>query len=127
WVQRRHVRGVDWPPRYLSSREHAQYCSFVSPESSHPMPVTVAAAQFACTEDRAENLARAERLIREAARQGANIVLVQELFETPYFCKEHDPSHFSLALPIADNPAVQRFQALARELDVVLPVSVFER
>lgn len=91
------------------------------------MPVTVAAAQFACTEDRAENLARAERLIREAARQGANIVLVQELFETPYFCKEHDPSHFSLALPIADNPAVQRFQALARELDVVLPVSVFER
>jgi N-carbamoylputrescine amidase len=91
------------------------------------MPVVVAATQFACTQDRRENLATAERLVREAARQEANIILIQELFETPYFCKDHHPSYFDLAMPISENPAVQRFQQLARELNVVLPVSVFER
>ena len=91
------------------------------------MNVTVAATQFACSPDRAQNLATAERVIRSAAAQGANIVLVQELFETPYFCKEHAPQYFELALPIERNPAVQRFQALARELNVVLPASVYER
>jgi N-carbamoylputrescine amidase len=91
------------------------------------MKVTVAASQFACGADRAENLAKAERMIRRAAAAGANIILVQELFETPYFCKEHAPQHFALALPIPENPAVQRFQALARELGVVLPASVYER
>ena len=64
------------------------------------MPVVVAATQFACTPDRSENLATAERMIRAAAAQGANIILIQELFETPYFCKEHRPSYFDLALPI---------------------------
>ena len=54
------------------------------------MKVTVAAAQFACSGDRVANLATAERTVREAARQGANIILIQELFETPYFCIEHD-------------------------------------
>ena len=89
--------------------------------------VTVAATQFACSEDRVENLARAERVIRAAAAQGANIILIQELFETPYFCKTHDPAFFAIAQPIEENPAVQRFQALACELNVVLPASVFER
>lgn len=91
------------------------------------MKVTVAATQFACNADRAANLASAERLIRTAAAQGANVVLIQELFETPYFCKEHAPEHFALALPIEENPAVRRFQVLARELNVVLPASVYER
>lgn len=91
------------------------------------MNVTVAATQFACSSDRAANLASAERLIREAARQGANIVLIQELFETPYFCKEHCPDYFNIAAPIEENPAVRRFQELARELNVVLPASVYER
>jgi len=89
--------------------------------------VTVAAAQMACDWDRDANVARAERLIREAASRGANIVLIQELFETPYFCKDLDPRHFELARPLAGHPAVERFRALARELGVVLPVSVFER
>ena len=93
--------------------------------STIAMKVTVAATQFACTDDRAANLATAERLIREAARQGANIILIQELFETPYFCKEHDPKYFDVALPIEENPAVRRFQQLARELNVVLPASVY--
>ena len=91
------------------------------------MPITVAATQFACTWDRTANIASAERVIRRAHAAGAQIALVQELFETPYFCKEHDPKYFDLALPIAESPAVRRFQALARELDMVLPVSVFER
>ncbi|HUX73666.1 MAG TPA: N-carbamoylputrescine amidase [Steroidobacteraceae bacterium] len=89
--------------------------------------VTVAAAQMACDWDRDANVARAEKLIREAASRGANIVLIQELFETPYFCKDIDPRHFELAKPLAGHPAVEHFRALARELGVVLPVSIFER
>jgi len=89
--------------------------------------VTVAATQFACEPDRIVNLAKAERVVREAQARGAQVVLLQELFETPYFCKDHDLRHFELALPIAENPAVQRMQALAAELQVVLPISVFER
>jgi N-carbamoylputrescine amidase len=89
--------------------------------------VTVAATQMACSWDRDANMARAERLIREAARRGANVVLIQELFETPYFCKDHSARHFDLAKPLEGHPAVQRFRGLARELEVVLPVSVFER
>ncbi len=89
--------------------------------------VTVAATQMACSWDRDANMARAEKLIREAARRGANVVLIQELFETPYFCKDHDSRHFDLARPLEGHPAVERFAGLARELGVVLPVSVFER
>ena len=88
--------------------------------------VTVAATQMACSWDRDANMARAEKLIREAAARGANVVLIQELFETPYFCKDHATRHFELAKPLAGHPAVEHFRALARELGVVLPVSVFE-
>jgi N-carbamoylputrescine amidase len=88
--------------------------------------VTLAATQMACSWDREANVARAEKLIREAARRGANMVLIQELFETPYFCKDHSSRHFDLARALAGHPAVERFRTLARELDVVLPVSVFE-
>ncbi|MBK6350318.1 MAG: N-carbamoylputrescine amidase [Steroidobacteraceae bacterium] len=91
------------------------------------MKVTVAATQFACTPIPAENIARAESMVRQAAAQGAQVILLQELFETPYFCKDHHASHFELAHPLPDNPLVRHFQALARELGVVLPVSVFER
>jgi N-carbamoylputrescine amidase len=89
--------------------------------------VTVAATQMACTWDREANIARAEKLIRAAAASGAQVVLIQELFEAPYFCKDHDPRHFELARPLQDHPTVAHFQALARELGVVLPVSLFER
>jgi N-carbamoylputrescine amidase len=91
------------------------------------MKVTVAATQMACTRDRDANIANAERLVRDAAARGANVVLIQELFETPYFCKDHLASHFELASPIADNPAIRHLSAVARELGVVLPLSVFER
>jgi len=91
------------------------------------MAVTFAATQFACSGNAVENLDRAERLVRDAAGRGAQVILLQELFETPYFCKDHLASHFELARPVAGNPVLERFQALARELEVVLPYSFFER
>ncbi len=87
----------------------------------------VATTQMKCSWDREENVANAERLVRDAARQGARIILIQELFETPYFCIDEDSRFYDLAMPVAQNPTVQRMAELARELDVVLPVSVFER
>jgi N-carbamoylputrescine amidase len=89
--------------------------------------VTLAATQMACGWDRDANVARAEKLIREAAGRGAQIVLIQELFETPYFCKDHAPRHFDLARPLDGHPAVEHFRKVARELEVVLPISVFEK
>ena len=89
--------------------------------------VTVAATQMACSWDCGANMGRAEKLIREAARRGAQVILIQELFETPYFCMDHASRHFDLAKPLEGHPAVEHFRSLARELDVVLPVSVFER
>ncbi len=89
--------------------------------------VTVAATQMACTWDIPANIERAERLVRKAAAQGANIVLVQELFETPYFCQDQDARFFDLAKPFAENPLIAHFARLAAELGVVLPVSYFER
>ena len=87
----------------------------------------VAATQMACSWDIAANLECAEKLIRQAAADGARVILIQELFETPYFCIEQDAKHFALATSLEDNPAIKRFQALAAELDVVLPCSWFER
>lgn len=87
----------------------------------------VAATQMSCGWDREENLARAEQLARRAAGEGARIVLLQELFETPYFCKDQKAEHFALARPADGNPVVERFSRLAAELEVVLPVSFFER
>jgi N-carbamoylputrescine amidase len=92
-----------------------------------PRPVTLAAVQMACGWDGAANIAKAERLVREAAARGAQIILLPELFETPYFCIEQDVRHLKLARTVDDNPAVKHFSAVARELGVVLPISFFER
>ena len=89
--------------------------------------VTVAATQMACSWDREANVAGAEALVREAAGQGAQVVLIQELFETPYFCVDQKREHFALAQPVEGNPLLARMSALAAELNVVLPVSFFER
>ncbi|HCM27306.1 MAG: N-carbamoylputrescine amidase [Treponema sp. GWB1_62_6] len=88
---------------------------------------TVAAVQFSCTADRGANLAKAEAFVRRAAAAGANIVLLQELFETPYFCQKEKPEFFDLATEAAANPAILRFREVARELGVVLPISFFEK
>lgn len=94
---------------------------------SRPREVSVAAVQMACSWDIPGNLAKAESLVREAARRGAQIILLPELFMTPYFCIEQDARHLNLAHTVEEDPAVRHFSALARELSVVLPISFFER
>ncbi len=89
--------------------------------------VTVAATQFAMSPDRAANIAHAEEIVRQAAAAGAQIILLPELFELPYWCKDQDPRWFAEAGEIGSHPTLARFAALARELGVVLPVSFFER
>jgi N-carbamoylputrescine amidase len=87
----------------------------------------VAALQMAMVDDVAANVATAERLVRAAAAQGARIILIPELFEGPYFCKDQVPEHFDRALPLDGHPTVVHFAAVAAELDVVLPLSIYER
>ncbi|WP_029059133.1 N-carbamoylputrescine amidase [Stappia stellulata] len=90
-------------------------------------PVVLAALQMPCSPDRDGNLDRAERLIRDAARKGATIILPQELFEYPYFCQDEAPDLLLRAEPAEGHPAIARMQALAKELGVVIPVSFYER
>ncbi len=89
--------------------------------------VTVAATQMAVSHNRSENLQQAMDLIRQAASQGAQIILLQELFADPYFCKTQNPKYFDLAHPIDNHPWLSDFQSLAKTLSVVLPISFFER
>lgn len=89
--------------------------------------VSVAATQMACSWDRAANIARATELVKQAAAAGANIILLQELFETPYFCIEQHTDHLKLASSLQDNALLAHFQTLAEKLGVVLPISWFER
>ena len=89
--------------------------------------VTVAATQTFCSWNEAETLDRVEALVRQAAGRGAQIVLPQELFAAPYFCRDELQTHFALAQPIDGHPVVERFRRLAAELQVAMPVSVFER
>ena len=91
------------------------------------MEVTVAATQMACSWDVEANVANAERLVRQAADAGAQVILIQELFETPYFCIDEQSKHFDLARRLDDQPTIRRMQTLAKELGVVIPVSFFEK
>jgi N-carbamoylputrescine amidase len=89
--------------------------------------ITLAVPQFACSWDLHANLDTAERLIRQAAAQGAGIVLIQELFAAPYFCITERSEYFALAQPFDDHPMLARFADLARDLGVVLPLTFFEQ
>ncbi|HEX4383989.1 MAG TPA: N-carbamoylputrescine amidase [Myxococcales bacterium] len=91
------------------------------------MSVQVAAVQCALGGEREENVARVEKLVREAAGKGAQIVLPPELFEGPYFCRHEKESFFDWARPFEGNETVARFARLARELNIAIPVSFFER
>ena len=82
--------------------------------------------QMACSQDPNENLAKAEWRVREAAGKGAQIVCLQELFRSQYFCREEDPAFFDLAEPVP-GPTTETLARLARELQVALVGSVFER
>jgi N-carbamoylputrescine amidase len=89
--------------------------------------VVVSAVQMSCTWDLQANLAKAERMVREAAAAGGEIILLQELFETPYFCQEKTPEYFRYATLPEQNQAIARFRDVARELQVVLPISFYEQ
>ena len=89
--------------------------------------VTVAATQMACSNDTDKNVSNAEKLVRQAASEGAQIILIQELFESQYFCMDQKEELFELSKPFDNHPTIKKFSELAKELKVVLPVSFFEK
>ena len=89
--------------------------------------VSVSAIQMKMGKDKAANLDKAEAMVREAAAQGAQIILLPELFEGLYFCKDMDKQYFSWAAERENNPIIKRFSVLAKALEVVLPISYFEK
>ena len=89
--------------------------------------VKVAAIQMQCAKDVATNIQTAERLVRQAAEQGAQIILLPELFERPYFCQERQYDYYQHAQSVTDNIAIQHFKTIAKELKVVLPISFYEK
>ena len=89
--------------------------------------VTAAAIQLSCTRDVKENIDHADKLVREAAGNGANIVLLPELFERQYFCQERRYDYYDYAKPVNENDAVIHFKKVCKELGIVMPVSFYER
>ncbi|MCQ2537169.1 MAG: N-carbamoylputrescine amidase [Lachnospiraceae bacterium] len=89
--------------------------------------VTLATCQFAMTTNVQENIATADRLVREAAAKGANVILLPELFERNYFCQEERYDFYKYATPLEENDAVNHFKEVAKELTVVLPISFYEK
>ncbi|WP_339818389.1 N-carbamoylputrescine amidase [Paenibacillus sp. FSL R7-0216] len=89
--------------------------------------VKVAATQMSCSSNREENIAKADQLVRQAAAQGAQIILLQELFETPYFCQKEKSDYYVYATEMEENAAIQHFRNVAKELEVVLPISFYEK
>ena len=82
---------------------------------------------MACGDDAEDNIVRAENFARQAAKENADVILLPELFERPYFCKTQRAEFLEWAKPASDNPMLGRMQNLARELKAAMPVSFFER
>ena len=91
------------------------------------MKVKVAATQMSCSWKLDQNLLKAKNIIVQAAKKGANIILLQELFQSPYFCIEYDEKIFHLAQTFENNKVLKEMSELCKELNVVLPISYFER
>lgn len=89
--------------------------------------VKVAATQMSCSSNIDENIGKAEKLVREAAAQGAQIIQLQELFETPYFCQKQKSDYYAYATELEQNKAIHHFRKIAKELQVVLPISFYEK
>ena len=89
--------------------------------------VTLAATQMTCSKNNTENIDKAESIIRKAAEMGAQIILIQELFESTYFCMDQKDELFQLSKPFKNHPTIERMAKLASELNVVLPISFFEK
>ena len=91
------------------------------------MKIKVAATQMKCDWNIENNLQKAIRLIEKASEQGANIILLQELFQTPYFCIQYDEEIFKLAQPFEKNALLIKMSKVAKKHKVVLPISFFEK
>ncbi|MDT8861934.1 N-carbamoylputrescine amidase [Alkalihalobacillus sp. MEB130] len=89
--------------------------------------VKVAATQMGCSGGVEDNIKNAEKLVREAASQGAQIIQIQELFETPYFCQKEKSDYYIYATEVEKNKAIAHFKEIAKELEVVLPISFYEK
>lgn len=89
--------------------------------------VTLAAIQMSCTRNVAENIEKAEKMVIEAAGKGAQVILLPELFERQYFCQERQYEYYAFAKSVEENDAVKHFQELAKKLQVVLPISFYEK
>ena len=89
--------------------------------------ITVAAIQMSCSTVVSENIAKADKMVREAASQGAQIILLPELFERQYFCQERRYEYYDFAYTVEENAAVKHFVKVAAELSVVIPVSFYEK
>jgi len=89
--------------------------------------VTLAAIQMAMTKVPEENIAHADKMVREAAIKGANVILLPELFERQYFCQERQYEYYAFAETLDENKAVQHFKAVCKELHVVMPISFYEK
>ena len=89
--------------------------------------VTVAAIQMQMTAGVSENIKKAEQLVRKAAEQGAQIILLPELFERPYFCQQRQYDFYDYATSVEENPAVRHFRPIAKELAVAMPISFYEK
>lgn len=89
--------------------------------------VKVAATQMSCSTNIEENISKADALVRQAAAQGAQIIQLQELFETPYFCQKEKADYYVYATELEQNKAINHFKEVARELQVVLPISFYEK
>lgn len=89
--------------------------------------VTLAAIQMSCTRNVAENIEKAEKMVIEAAGKGAQVILLPELFERQYFCQERQYEYYAFAKSVEENDAVKHFRELAKKLQVVLPISFYEK
>jgi N-carbamoylputrescine amidase len=95
--------------------------------TSPKRPVSVAALQLSFSDDMNANIAAVSHAVRQAAAQGAQVILPPELFQGPYFCKTQIEDYYAGAYPLAEHPALHAMQALAHELGVVIPTSIYER
>lgn len=91
------------------------------------MKVKVCCTQMSMSWNIEKNIEQADALIAQAKKQGANIILLPELFMTPYFCQTEDYDHFALAQSFEDSSLIKHYQEIAKKYDVVLPISFFEK
>ena len=88
--------------------------------------VTLAATQMTCSKNNTENIDKAESIIRKAAEMGAQIILIQELFESTYFCMDQKDELFQLSKPFENHPTIEKFSELAKELNQNIKITLLK-